>query len=98
MARLIEATTLEELGLRVGFLHIPGVGFRIGTASGDGFSRHYSLAAARRLARELEDAGEQDLAGVPPLLREKADRLERFLAGEEIIAPLIDEVAALGAN
>lgn len=102
MADLIEPTELADLGLTVGFLHIPGAGFRVGTVGGgDSHTRHFSIAATRRLADQL--AAEQLTATEPDigqlgravaLLREKADRLDGWLKQRRDAAQ-IDEFEAL---
>lgn len=91
MAQLIEPTALPDLGMTVGFLHIPGAGFRVATeGGGDGHVRHLSVAATRRLATELAEAADPDLRGAVKLLRSKADRLEGWLENRRETAKIAE--------
>lgn len=78
MGQLIEATRIDDLDVTVGFLHIPGAGFRV-SATGQEHTRHMSIAACRRLATDLDR--EPELREMVILLRTKADRLEGWLEG-----------------
>lgn len=71
--RFISPTALEDHGMVVGLLDIPGAGRRV--ATWDGLeSRHMSAAAARRLAEGLMEGETADaLRPVAEALLDKAD-------------------------
>lgn len=82
MSHYIEATTLDNIGLTVGYIHIPGTGFRVATrGGGDHHTPHMSIAGARRLANQI--SGEPELQPAVDLLNAKADRLEAWLEGRD---------------
>lgn len=79
MPQLIEAETIDAFGVTVGFIHIPGAGFRVATrGGGDEHTRHYAIAKARRLGRELVEA-DRALKPVADLIDAKCARLEAWL-------------------
>lgn len=82
MTPLLEATTLPDHGLTVGIDRLPGAGLRVAAHEMDsGERRHMSPAAARRLARELDESEEGPaLAPVAVALRHAAQRLETALS------------------
>ncbi|MDP3869174.1 hypothetical protein [Phenylobacterium sp.] len=73
--RFISPTALEDHGMVVGLLDIPGAGRRV--ATWDGLeSRHMSAAAARRLAESLmEGEAAVALRPVAEALLDKADAI-----------------------
>lgn len=90
MPQLIEPTELPDVGMTVGFLHIPGAGFRVGTQSADGYLRHFSIASTRRLADELHQTGDPELTASVKLLREKAERLDGWLKKRRDVATIAE--------
>lgn len=71
-----EDISLPDYEMSVGLVTVDGVGLRVSTAGAEGV-RHMSAAAARRLAKTLED-GEHGAAlrPVAAALRAKADELD----------------------
>lgn len=99
MALLLEPTELPDFAMRIGFVFIQGTGFRVGTETGDGYQRHMSVAAARRLARTLGETDQSgELEAVIEALNAHADRLEGWLDGKGADLPkVIHDMQPLGS-